>query len=835
LSSTLPSYAAAYQQALDLCRRGDLNRAEAHCREILRAHPGPDVLLLLGVIELQGGRAAQAAASFTRSLRADPAQFMARALLGDALLDLSRPQEALDSYERALQLSPDLVPAHFGRANALLDLRRPLDALAGYDMVLRLQPLHPEAYFNRGNVLFGLGSYGEAVASYDKAIERKPGYASAYNNRGGALLSLRRPAHALKNFDAALAIDAAFAGAMHNRGRALRELQRPEEALLAFEGALRLRRGYVEAHCGRGDALLDLGRPEEALASHEAAAACEPHSSTAHHGRGNSLRILRRFSEAIAAYDEALRLDAGNAAAHCDRANALLDAGQHDAALAGFETALRLKPDFPQALRSRGDALFCLRQPEAAAACYGQLLQSYPESEYTPGALLHAQQCCADWSVNVVAAAREQIQGAVLAGARADSPFSFLSVADSPAAQLRCARTFVAHRCPPMPPLWNGERYRHERIRLAYVSADFRAHAVSYLLAGVFERHDRRRFETTALSLRPEESSAMGRRVRGAFDRFIDIGGRSDREAAQLLHALEIDIAVDLTGFTDGFRPQIFSRRPAPIQVNYLGFPATMGADYMDYILADDFVIPADQQRHYAECVVRLPDCFQANDDTRLIAPGITRSEAGLPEGAFVFCCLNNTYKLNPTMFEIWMRLLDRVPDSVLWLLGAGAAAGRNLGREAANRGIDPARLVFAPRKPYPDYLGRLPLADLFLDTLPFNAGATAGDALWAGLPVLTCAGESFAARMAGSILWAAGLSELITHTLADYELQALRLAQQPQILNDLRRRLGEARRRAPVFDTERCVRSLESAYVQMWQRHEQGGRPCTLAVPRGP
>jgi predicted O-linked N-acetylglucosamine transferase (SPINDLY family) len=648
-------------------------------------------------------------------------------------------------------------------------------------------------------------------------------------------MSLRRVEHALESFDAALSIDAEFANALHNRGCTLRELQRPQEALDAFDGALRFKNDYVEAHCGRGDALLELGRPEEALAAHDRALALESAGPAAHNGRGNSLRALRRYSEAIASYDEALRLHVDDAATHYNRGSALLDWGRRDEALASLERALELKPDFSQALRMRGDVLLALQRPEAASQCYAELLRADPASEFASGALLHAQACCADWSVKVPAASRERVHDAVLAGARADSPFSFLSVSDSAAAQLRCAQTFVWHRCPPTVPLWTGERYKHDRIRLAYVSSDFRVHAVSYLLAGVFERHDRARFDTFAISLRPEEPSALGQRVKGAFSRFIDVSTQSDREVAELLRALEIDIAVDLAGLTDGLRPQIFSRRPAPVQVNYLGFPATTGATYMDYILADEFVVPRAQVQNFSECVVYLPDCFQANDDQRVMSERATRTDAGLPDEAFVFCSFNNTYKLNPAMFDIWMRLLDRVPGSVLWLVSAGAAVGGNLRREAMNRGVDPERLVFAPRRPYAEHLGRLPLADLFLDTLPFNAGTTASDALWAGLPVLTCAGEAFAARMAGSLLQAVGLPELITHSLADYEAKALKLAQQPQMLRSLRQRLGDKRRTAPVFDTDRCRRSLESAYVEMWQRHERGRGRASFAIPAEP
>jgi predicted O-linked N-acetylglucosamine transferase (SPINDLY family) len=832
MSASVRSLAPAYQQAMELTRQGQLERAESICREILRAQSDhADALLLLGVIELQSGRPAQAAASFVRSLEIMPSQGIASALLGDALTDMARPAEALDAYERALRSSPDLTPAHFGRGNVLLDLRRPREALAAYAEVLRLQPDHPEALFNRGNAWLSLAECEAAIGSFDAAIHFNPGYAVAYNNRGSALMSLRRAEQALESFDKAVAIDPKLASAWHNRGCTLRELRRPLEALEAFDRALQLQGDYADAFCGRGDTLLDLDRTEEALAAHDRAVALALGSTNAHNGRGSSLRALRRLPDAIASYDEALRLDPANPAAHYNRGNALLDSGRREEALAGFEWALRLKPGFLQALRSRGEVLLAQQRFEAAVRCYQDLLRVDPAAEYATGALLHAQQCCADWSVNVAAAGRDRVHEAVRAGTRADLPFSFLAVADSPAAQLRCAQTFASHRCPPLKPLYAGTRYRHDRIRVAYVSADFRDHAVSRLLADVFERHDRRRFETFAISLRPEEQSALGQRVKGAFDRFIDVSGQSDREVAELIHALEIDIAVDLVGFTDGLRPQIFSRRPAPVQVNYLGFPGTMGAPYMDYILADTFVIPPAQSRHFSESVVYLPNCFQANDSQRKIGARTTRLEAGLPDDAFVFCCFNNSYKFNPAMFDIWMRLLDGVPGSVLWLLSAGNEVDRNLRREAVNRGIDPAGLLFASRRPYEEHLSRLRLADLFLDTLPFNAGATASDALWAGLPVLTCAGEAFAARMAGSLLQAVGLTELITHNLADYETKALELARQPSMLLGLRETLNRTGRAAPVFDSNHCRLALESAYQEMWRRHENGQGRESFAV----
>jgi protein O-GlcNAc transferase len=794
------TYSAAYQQAVNLTRQGELQRAESICREILHVHDGHhEALTLRGVIELQSGRAVEAVESFRASIRMQPGQPIAHALLGDALLEVKHPEAALGSYECGLELRPDLVPAHFGRGNALLDLQRPLEALASFDRALGLQPNQPETLFNRGNCLHGLKRYHDAVDSFDRAIALSPSYAAAYHNRGAALVALRRHEQALAAFDTALGINPAFAEAWNSRGCTLRALRRPQEALASFDRALTLRDEYVDALCGRGDALLDLQRPEEALAVHARAVSLAPDSAQARNSRGNSLTALHRNGEAIACYDFALQLDPANPDAHFNRGNALLQ----------FDW-----------------------RPGEAADNFAALLRLNPEFELAPGFLLHAQQCCADWSIRVPQASPERIEEAVLAGKCADSPFSFLAVSDSPAAQLRCAQAYLAERFPMATPRWAGENYRHDRIRVAYVSADFRVHAVSHLLAGLFERHDRRRFETIAISLRTEDTSPLGQRVKSAFGRFVDVSDQSDAGISALMRTMEVDIAVDLVGLTDGLRPQIFAQRAAPIQVSYLGFPGTSGLSSMDYIIADEFVIPAEHRSHYSEKAVYLPDCFQANDDRRAISERlISRADAGLPEKGFVFCCFNNTYKINPPMFDIWMRLLDQVPGSVFWLLGGSAAVQHNLRREASNREIDPGRLVFAAREPYADHLRRLQLADLFLDTLPFNAGTTASDALWAGVPVLTCAGRAFAARMAGSILRAVGLPELVTHELPHYETLALRLAQNPGTLQELKERLHRNRRPAPLFDTDRFRRHLESAFEQMQRRRESGEEPQSFSV----
>jgi predicted O-linked N-acetylglucosamine transferase (SPINDLY family) len=821
-------------QAYDLARRGQLERAGALCAEVLRQDAAnPQAWLLRAVIAIQTGDPAAAEVAARHSLRADSAPARVHALLGDALSQLHRPAAALESYEAALVRDPELSSAHFGRGNALLALARPREAITSFDRVLIARPEDFESLLKRGNALFECKELTAAVDSYDRALRLRPSDAVALCNRGSALLLLSQMEAALDSFNAALRVEPDFPEALVQRGQALRLLMAPQEALASIDQALRTRRDYPEAHQARGEtlrelhrpaealasfqqaltlradyaaaqfgvghALLDLGQAEESLAAHDAAMRMGGERAESLHGRANALRALGRYAEAVSAYDESLSLDPRNVMLHCDRAHALLRWGDRtDEGIAGYARALAIKPDIP----------------------------------FVPGQLLHAQSGCADWSVRAPVASRDSILAGVRAGVPVCAPFALLALTDEVAMQLECAQVFAKEQCKLDVPRRRARRERHAKLRVAYVSADLREHAVAYLLTAALERHDRTRFETFGVSLRPAEASPMGERIRAAFDRFIDVSKRADAATVALLNELEVDIAVDLTGYTSGFRPRIFSLGAAPIQVGYLGYPGTMGAPFMDYLIADDFVIPPDKRRFYSEAIVYLPDCFQANDETRAVgAHTVGRKEAGLPPEAFVYCCFNNTHKLNPRVFDVWMRVLAQVPGCVLWLLAHEPVVSENLRREAAARGIDPLRLIFAERVPYHDHLARLQLADLFLDTLPFNAGTTASDALWAGLPIVTCAGEAFAARMAGSLLRAVGLPELITVNLEGYERRAVELARQPALLQSLRQRLVENRRTSPLFATTRFVRHLEAAYLEMWQRHARGENPTSFSV----
>jgi predicted O-linked N-acetylglucosamine transferase (SPINDLY family) len=371
-----------------------------------------------------------------------------------------------------------------------------------------------------------------------------------------------------------------------------------------------------------------------------------------------------------------------------------------------------------------------------------------------------------------------------------------------------------------------------DRIRVAYVSSDFRNHAIGFLTVGLFEHHDRSRFEMTAISIGVDQNSDVRRRIRNSVEHFIDAKADSDQHIVDLIRGSKIDIAVDLNGFTIGARPNIFARRPTPIQVNYLGYPGTLGANYYDYIVADRTLIPDNECEFYAENVVWLPNSYQANDNQRPISENTpTRSDCGLPDDAFVFCCFNNAFKIMPTIFDIWMRLLKAREGSVLWLLESNPAVSANLRREAESRGVSSERLIFAPRIPLADHLARQRQADLFLDTLPYNAHTTASDALWAGLPLLTCIGSTFAGRVAASLLNAAGLAELITTSLEDYEALALKISNDPGVLASLKDRLALEHDKCPLFNTERFTRHIEAAYTTMWERYQRGEAPRSFLV----
>ncbi len=691
---------------------------------------------------------------------------------------------------------PDVAGELLREGSAQLESGRPVEAVIAFCRAVQLAPRNAAAYFQLGNGLRALNRTSDAAVAYGAAVSLEP-TPWAYLRLGNTLLDLGRLDEAVGSFQRASSLNPQYVEAHNNLGNAFRLLGRAAEALQCYDACVGLQPAFAVGWFNRGLALHDLQRPEDALDSYERALVLQPDFAQALNNRGMVQVAL----------------------------------GQREQALESFNRALTVAPNYAAALSNRGELAWQFKRFDHAVECFSRLLVVAPESDYALGNLLYSRLHCCDWSQYAADVARLSQQ--VAEGRRTIAPFPSLAIDIPAASQLQIARAYVADRYPTVQPaLCAGERYRHDKIRIAYLSADFHDHATSYLMAELFELHDRDRFELTAVSFGPSREDGMRQRLRAAFPRFVEVGQQSDRTVAGQLRSWEIDIVVDLKGFTEGSRPGILAHRPAPIQVAYLGYPGSMGADYVDYVLADRHVIPAADAGHYCEKIVCLPDCYQVNDSKRPTG-GRTpaRAELHLPEAAFVFCCFNNSFKISPPVFDVWMRLLAGVAGSVLWLFEDHPVAASGLRKAALARDIHPDRLVFAARQPLEAHLARHRQADLFLDTLPYNAHTTASDALWAGLPVLTCTGSTFAGRVATSLLYALGVPELVTASLQQYETLALDLALNPTKLAALREKIARNRLAAPLFDTPRFRRHLESAYVTMWGRYECGASPVSFTV----
>jgi protein O-GlcNAc transferase len=676
---------------------------------------------------------------------------------------------------------------------------------------------------------FQAGRFDDAERLFKTILRTQPKHVAALNLMGVVLVQLKRFAEAETYLKRALRENANSDATLYNYGIALKALNRPAEALQRFSEALRINHSAPETWNNRGAVLNNLERYEEAIADFDKAISLDPGYAEAFSNKGKALTALERYDDAFRAYDRALAIKSDLAEAWVGRAKLLISVNRVAEAFDAYDRALALKPDLAQAWLGWASIKLRLGRHDDAYAGYQRALNLDSELDYADGYRLFAKLNLCDWTS--LAADTSQLLFKLRQGRRASVPFPALAIPSTAADQLQCAKCYVQDQ-PVFPPIWQGETYSHDRIRIAYLSADFHEHATAHLIAGLLESHDRSRFEITGISFDPREDSMMRRRIEQGFERFVDVREKTDSAVAELLWRLEIDIAVDLKGFTQDSRIGILARRAVPIQVSYLGFPGTMGASFIDYILADSTVIPEDHFRFYSERVVWLPDTYQSNDSKRPISDRKpARVECGVPEDAFVFCCFNSTYKISSEIFDIWMRLLAAKANSVMWLIEANSTAVLNLRREAERRSIAPDRLVFAPRMSMTDHLARSKQADLFLDTLPYNAHTTASDALWAGVPLLTCLGETFAGRVAASLLRAVGLPELITTSLEDYEALALKLAREPPLHAAIKAKLARNRDVCPLFDTTRFTRHIEAAYAAMWERYQGGQPPQAFAI----
>jgi protein O-GlcNAc transferase len=728
---------------------------------------------LTGLSLHKAGRAAEAEAAYRTALAVNPDHFTALQHLGALLSDRGALAEAAELFGKASRLRSNDPVIFYQFATALAELDRYDEALAAFDAALAIKSDIPLLYAGRGSALHALKRYDEAVAAYAGALKLRPDDALTLANQASALQLTGRTAEALVAIDRSLALRPDDPKALVVRALVRTGMGEVEKALADFEAAIRLQPDNIETLLQFASILLTYGGSVRAIEVFSEILRRDPGNLDAYIGRGGSRFLLGLHKEAIADYSEALARDSKSAAAFYNRSNALAALNRHDEALADIDQALALEPTLSEALATR----FAI-----VAACCDFTRRDAAAADLTA--------CCRDGKLTY--------------------PFALLYAVDDPALHRKAAqRAAGSSSClrPRVAP--------HRRLRIGYMSADLRNHVVAHQIIEVLERHDRDGFETIGISLSPTDGTPFSGRVIKAFDRFVESGDCNDAELSRLIAGLDLDVVIDLTGHTTRGRTKALARRPASLAVNFLGYPGTLGADYIDYIIADTEVIPPEAEPFYTEKIVRLPCSFLPRDTTVAPASPPSRAEAGLPERGLVFGAFANSYKIESTLFDVWMRLLNAVPDSVLWLNQKDETARANLRREAAARAVAPERLIFAPRiADQATHLGRLALTDIFLDTRCYGAHATASDVLYAGVPMVTVTGQSFATRVGSGMLKFAGLNELIASDLAHYESIALALAQNQECRAVLRAKLTAMR--GELFDMNAYTRALESAYRTM-------------------
>jgi predicted O-linked N-acetylglucosamine transferase (SPINDLY family) len=824
------NFAANYFLAVALYQSGQLEKSvrffdAAAAASPRRVEPHKDRGLVL--LKLQDFAGAEA--SFAQAIRLDPRKADLLVNHGIALNKLGRVAESVENYRAALQLQPDMAEAHNNLANSLRTLGRPDEALVHFDRASALKPSYFEAWLSAANLLLEREEFAEALTRFDHAVKLDPRHADAQNGRARALRKLDRLEEAEAAVNRALAVDPQHAGALFTRATIRQAQDRIEESLADYDRSLVLAPDNAEVLVRKAGLLRREKRYDEAIKIYDEAIALAPDVSKAYYGAGRCFIEKREFNAAAMSFDAAIERRPDYVGNHFWRGQALMQIDYVDEALTSFEKCIELKPDFAHAHLALASIYSMKNRNEEALAALEIVRELVPDKDPNLGRrFIEKMRMCmwGDYREDLAEIIRQ-----IEAGTALIDPLSGLHYLDSAALQRRCAELAIAGlEKSALPPSKPAVLTRDRRIVVGYYSGDFREHAMMMLISEVFELHDKERFKLVAFSMKKALSSPKRQRAMPNFEAFHDVDHMLDREIIDLSREENVHVAIDLMGHTRHNKGSVFLSGVAPIQVNKQGFPGTMGSPMMDYIIADPVLIPEEMRQHYLEKVAYLPNSYQPNDRKRQISDRIfTREEMGLPPEGFVFACFNANFKVSPDVFAIWMRILRETPGSVLWLLTYTPSVCKNLQAEATAHGVDPGRLVFAePMLPH-DHLARQRLADLFLDTLPYNAHTTASDALWAGLPVLTNMGETFASRVAASLLRAAGLPELITTSADDYEQLALRLFRDRTMLMGLRQKLAGNRLSCALFDSERYTRDLESLYAQMVDRHERGLAPDHL------
>jgi len=804
------------------------------------------------------GKLNAAIKSFEKALSIKPDYAEAHNNLGNVFKELDQFDDAIKSFRKATEIKPDYVEAHYNLGSIFQDLNNMQSAIISYKKVLLLKPNFAELHNNLGVIFQGIGEIDVALLHFEDAVRIMPEFAEGHNNLGNVYKELKQLDRAMDCYENAAAFDPPLADAYfnialilheqkkikkaivaykkviainpdfykahNNLGMAFKELEQSESAMKSYEMAISINPSYDEAHNNLGSLLNDLGMPYEAVESYQKAIIINQGNADTHNHFAITLMQLGKLNESIESYKKAIAINPNYEEAHNNLGVALNRVGQFEEAIKSYKKALSIEPEYAEAYYNLGNVMRDLNQMDQAVSNYEYAINLKPGIDYNFGDLFHTKMYLCIWD-NFFNDLEELIKK-INDNEKVITPFALTSLIDNSQLQLKNSKAYAKKICSQSSTLSTIKNYsNHAKIRIGYFSADFREHPVSDLSAELYELHDRNQFEIYAFSFGPDTQDEMNLRIKAGVDKFYDVRMMSNKDIVILSRSLEIDIAVDLGGFSANHRPEIFAMSLAPSQVGYLGFTYTMGTNFIDYIIADRTVIPKDKQIHYSEKIAYLPDCYMVNDTKITVSKKtVSKKDAGLPSDSFIFCCFNNYYKINPIVFGSWMKILSKVKGSILWIPEGNITAMNNLKKETERHGIDKNRLFFAPRLTLKeDHLNRLQLADLFIDTFPFNAHTTCSDALRVGLPVLTCIGESFTSRVASSLINSVNLPELITTSQEHYESLAIKLATDSKKLKVIKDKLKKNTATSSLYDAELLTKQIETVYLNIYNTSQKG------------
>jgi predicted O-linked N-acetylglucosamine transferase (SPINDLY family) len=821
-----------FEKYQNLRSQGDASGAESALNAVLELNPHHEqALQAMALHYIQMRRFGLAASMLERQISLNPRDAAAYINLGFCRNVEGKYADAISASTVAIDLDPSASGGYTNRGNAHRALGDLTNALTDYYSSAKLEPGNPHHPYNIALVLYAQENYEDAAVSLRRALSLDPAFIQARSNLGAVLLKCGDLDAALSELNQVINRCSSLAEAWAHRGSVFFELSQLEAALHNYEQAIALSPNMPEALFGRANTFSAMHRYDDAIPAYEALLKLSPRHAEAWCNLGTAVYILRRYGKSIDCFRKAIDIKPRNALAWLNLACVMHALKQFHEAFNSITHALELNPSLAPGWVIKGNVLSDLKRYLEAIESYEEAYRLDESLEYIQSTLIHSRMKVCDWT------ASENHLKKFLQDLVADKlyahPFSVLSLVDDPALHRIAAQGYAEKIGHLTKPEIRRKKLPSKKLKIGYFSADFHEHATAYLMAELFEKHSHSDFEIVAFSFGPKDDSLMRRRLKNAFTQFIEIGDYSDSEAAIISNNLGIDIAVDLKGYTGDSRPAIFAHRAAPLQLNFLGYPGTMSLQCIDYLIADRTLIAEGEREHYSESILYLPHCYQPNDRKRKVSTKVfSNLECALPEDSFRFACFNASYKITPDIVNSWANILSRVPRSILWLFADNVYAKSNLIRTFVSKGIDENRIIFAVPMSLEDHLSRIRNADLFLDTFPYNAHTTASDALWSGLPVVTYAGRSFASRVAASLLKAVDLSQLITHSLSDYEELAVCLASQPKRLQAIRAHLRDKRDQFRLFDTDAFARGLEQGYSRIYDRYKRGRSPADIELP---